>query len=188
MPDELKKFLSRELEELRQNKIRAGALVACVVFLLIYCVMDDSPRNEEISLNEPTAPTETASPVTKDLPAKPLPVTKNSDGVTLVMGANADALTVADPFAGEDKPTPAPPTKISAPVAPIGIKPPPIPKPQEIILTGTAISGERKTAMFLRGKETIFLSIGEQLDGRQIVDITADFVTFADGSRIYVQN
>ena len=187
MPDELKKFLSRELEELRQNKIRAGALVACVVFLLIYCVMDDSSRNEEISLNEPTVTD--APPVTKDLPAKPLPVTKNSDGVTLVMGANADALTVADPFAGEDKPTPAPPTKISAPVAPIGIKPPPMPKPQEkIILTGTAISGERKTAMFLRGKETIFLSIGDQIDGRQIVDITPDFVTFADGSRMYVQN
>lgn len=188
MPDELKKFLSNELEELRKNKIRAGALVACVVFLLIYCIMDDS-RDEEISLNEP--PITDAPPVTKDLPAKPLPVTKNSDGVTLVMGATADALIVADPFAGEDKPTPAPPAKSSAPVAPAaptGIKPPPTSKPQEIILTGTAISGERKTAMFLRGKETIFLSIGEQIDGRQIVDITPDFVTFADSSRIYVQN
>lgn len=188
MPDEIKKFLSRELEELRQNKIRAGALVVCVIFLLIYCFMDNSSRGEEIPLNEPTAIN--APPATKDLPAKPLPVTKTSDGVTLVMGANADALTVADPFAVEEKKNSATPsTKISKPVAPITTQPPTIPKAQEkIILTGTAISSDRKTAMFLRGKETVFLSIGEELNGRKIVDITPDFVTFADGSRMYVDN
>ena len=187
MPDELKNFLNRELEELRQNKIRAGALVACLIFLLAYCFIDDDSHTEEISLNEPTKID--SQPVTKDFPTKPLPVTKNFDGVTVVIGANADALTVSDPFAGEEKSTqPTKPVAPTVPVAQITIQPPTIPKPQEkIILTGTAISGDNKTAMFLRGKETIFLSIGEEINGQQIIDITPDFVTFADGKRIYVE-
>ena len=69
---------------------------------------------------------------------------------------------------------------------PIVIQPPPQlveqPKPKEkIILTGTAISGESKTAMFLRGKETLFLTIGDEIGGRKISDITRDAVIFADG-------
>lgn len=191
MSDALKKFLASELEELKRNKIRATALVACVIVLLIFWIADDTPPPEEISLNEPTI-----APVTKDLPAKPLPVEKSSDGVTLVTGANSDPLIVADPFAVPAKPKPSPPPKSAESLPPIPIQPPkdpPItaqgePPKEKILLTGTATSGENKMAMFLLGdKETIFLKVGEKLGGRQIVDIGSDFVIFDDGECLYLQ-
>ncbi len=188
--DELKNFLGRELDELKQNKIRAGALGVCLAVLIIFAAIDDTSDGEEILIDEP--------PLTKDLPVKVLPVTKSPDGVTKVLGANADALIIGDPFAFEEKPKPPPPQppptlpKIPEPAPPVVIEPPPEPtieppKPTEpIVLTGTAISGANKTAMFLRGKETVFKTVGEDLDGRLIVDITSEFVTFADGERVQV--
>lgn len=120
------------------------------------------------------------------------------------MGANADRLFIGDPFEVEEKPEPVPEPPIiqeppppplpkipAAPEQPIVIEPTPEPKieqPKEkILLTGTAISGANKTAMFLRGNETLFLTIGEEIGGRKISDITPDFVTFEDGKRIYFQ-
>ena len=186
--DELKKFLEREFVELKQDKLRVTALIVCLAVLLIFVATDDSGDGEEISLEKP--------PATKDLPVKPLPVvTKSPDGVTPVLGANADALFIGDPFAGEEKPKPPPqPVEETKPVAPIELPPIPAPrfveppKPAEpITLTGTAISGSNKTAMFLRGKETLFRTVGEDIDGRLIVDITPEFVTFADGERVYLR-
>ena len=182
MPDELKKILQRELEELKQNKIRAIALGVCFVILLIFWISDDTSGGEEIILNETPPP-----PVTKDLPVKVLPVEKTPDGVTLVLGANADELFIGDPFAGKEKPKPPP--KVEFP-PPIIFQPPQekISEPVEkIILTGTAISGANKLAMFLRGKETVFLTIGEEIGGKKIFDISPDFVTFEGGEKIFIQ-
>ena len=192
MPDGLKKILQHELDELKQNKIRATALGVCFMVLLIFWATDDSSVGEEISLNEEPPAVDT-QPATKDLPVVNLP-TKSPDGVTLVLGANADPLFVGDPFAGKEKPKPAPPPPkvILPPIPPATPQPQPQPsappQPQEkITLTGTAISGENKTAMFLRGKETLFLTVGEEINGKKISDITPDFVTFADGERIFIQ-
>lgn len=186
MPDELKNFLSRELDELKRNKIRAGALGVCFVVLVIFCLVDDD-SGEEINLKE-------SPPVTKDLPVKPLPAPKNPiniEGVTLVIGANADALNVADPFAGEEKPKPPP--KQIAPTLPTVHEPPPIPKPkpqpesrEKILLTGTAVSGDNKIAMFLRGKDTLFLNVGDEIGGKKILDITPDCVILEGGARVYL--
>ena len=189
MSDELKKLLSRELDELKRNKIRAIALGVCFIVLLIVWTIDDSSRGEEIVLVD-------APPVTKDLPVKPLHVTKSPDGVTVILGANADALFIADPFAGEEKPTPPakpqpPPPLPAIPQSHVVIQPPappPVVQPKEpLTLTGTAISGDNKTAMILRGKETLFATIGDVIDGRRIVDITPDFLTLDDGERIFLQ-
>lgn len=180
MPDELKKILQRELEELKQNKVRAIALGVCFVVLLIFLISDGS-GDEEIILNE------TPPPVTKDLPAVNLPEKKSPDGVTLVLGANAEKLFIGDPFAGKEKPKP--PKTVEFP--PIVIQPPPQEKtiePEEkIILTGTAISGAKKWAMFLRGKETLFLTIGEEIGGKKIFEISPDFVTFEGGEKVFIQ-
>lgn len=185
--EELKKFLSHELDELKANKIRTGALGVCLAVLLIFWATDDTSDGEEITIDEPP-------PRTKDLPVKSLPVTKSPDGVTKVLGANADALFIGDPFAVEEKPKPPPQPPPPLPKIPepsVVIQPPPEPKiepPKEpITLTGTAISGNSKTAMFLRGKETLFLTVGEEIDGRRIVDITPEFVTFASGERIQLE-
>ena len=193
MPDELKEILRREIEELKQNKIRVITLVACFILLLFFLITDDSFDGEEIVLIEEPPP------ITKDLPVKVLSVPKSQDGVKTVMGANAGRLFIGDPFAVEEKPQPTPPPIIQKPTPPLPKIPPPSiviePKPEpiieqpkeQIILTGTAISGENKMAMFLRGNETLFLTIGEEIDGRKISDITPDFVTFDNGERIYFQ-
>ena len=187
MSDELKKFLSRELDEIKQNKIRAVAVIVCSIVAIIFWIVDDSSSGEEIILND-------APPVTKDLPVKILPVEKSPDGVTIVLGANADALLIADPFTGEEKPQPPskpqpqpqPPLPAIPPPELIQPPPPKIEKPREqLILTGTAISGNNKIAMILRGNETLFKTIGDEIDGKKIVDITPDFVTFDNGERIY---
>jgi len=126
MLDELKEILRRELDELKQNKIRVGALAVCAIVLLIFAITDDSSDGEEIILEEPP-------PVTKDLPVKILPVTKSSDGVKIVLGANADRIFIGDPFASEEEseivppPQPTPPLpKIPAPT--ISTIPPPNPE------------------------------------------------------------
>lgn len=190
--DWLKKFLGHEQEELKKNKIRAGALGACVVILLIFLATNDNSGGEEIILTD-------KPPVTKDLPVKALKVEKSPDGVTKVLGANADALLIGDPFAVEEKPKPQPPPpplpKIPEVVPPVVIEPPPAPpveekpaKPREqIILTGVAISGENKTALILYGGKTLFLTIGDEIDGQKIIDITPEFVTLEDNERVYMQ-
>ena len=192
MPEELKEILRRELDELKQNKIRVITLIACFTLLLIFWITDDASDGEEIILNE-------EPPLTKDLPVKVLPVPKSPDGVKIVMGANANRLLIGDPFAVEKKTKPSPPSIIQETTPPLPKIPPPSiviePKPEPIIeqpkeqisLTGTAISGEVKTAMFLRGKETLFLTVGEEVGGKKISDITAEFVAFEDGQRIYLQ-
>ena len=96
MPDEVKEILRRELAELKQNKIRVLALVACFILLLIFWITDDTSGGEEIILEE-------KPPATKDLPVKVLPVAKNPDGVKIVLGANADRLFIGDPFAVEEE-------------------------------------------------------------------------------------
>lgn len=187
MSDELKKILQNELDELKQNKIRAIALGVCFVALLIFWIINDSFSGEEIILTE-------EPPVTKDFPVTILPVDKSLDGVTIVIGANADELFIGDPFEGVEKPKPPPPPpKIPEVVPQIVIQTPPPPpqkpaEPQEkIILTGTAISGSNKTAMFLRGEETLFKTVGEEIGGKIISDITAEFVTFKSGESLYFQ-
>ena len=59
MPDELKEILRRELDELKQNKIRVIALAVCFILLLIFWIADDSSDGEEIALNDKLT-TETA--------------------------------------------------------------------------------------------------------------------------------
>lgn len=190
MPDEFREILRRELDELKQNKIRVIALGVCFIVLLIFWITDDGANEEEILITESPS-----APVTKDLPVKNLPVAKTQEGVKVVLGANAEGLFIGDPFAGEEKLKPAPVTlpppplpKIpAAPTPPIVIQPPTQPPTEKIILMGTAISGANKTAMFLRGNETLFLTIGEEIGGLKISDITPDFVTFEGGKRIYFQ-
>lgn len=190
MPEEVREILRRELVELKQNKIRVLALAVCFIFLLIFWATDDVANEEEILVAESPS-----APVTKDLPVKVLPAAKTPEGVKIVLGANADRLFIGDPFAGEEKPKPTPPPpppplpKIpAAPPPPILLEPPPQPPTEKIILLGTAISGANKTAMFLRDKETLFLTIGEEIGGRKISDITPDFVTFDDGTQLGVRS
>ena len=115
---------------------------------------------------------------------------ESPDGVKIVLGATSDELFIGDPFQGKEKPPL--PKKVELPTIPppqsIQPQPPPKVEPKEkIFLTGTAVSGDNKIAMFLRGKENFFGTIGDEVGGRIISDITPDFVIFADGKRVYIQ-
>ena len=195
MDDELKakimEYLRRDLDELKQNKVRVIALGVCLLLLIFVWLSDDGGNVEEIDLSD-------ATPVTKDLPVQKLPakvpekMPEALDGVKIVIGANVDELFINDPFAAPPKPKPEPPKKIELPpipppAQPIQQPPPKVEPKEKLTLTGTAISGDNKTAMFLRGKQTVFLTVGDEIDGRIISEITPDSVTFADGLRIYIQ-
>ena len=191
--DELKAWLAErfrgDLDELKQNKVRVIAIAVLLVMLVAFKLTDDGSDVEEIDVDTP--------PVTKDLPVQKLPaktaqVPEAPDGVKIVLGANSDTLYVGDPFAVPPKPKVEPPPKVNLPpIPPPQPIQPPQPQPtapkERIILTGTAISGEVKTAMFLRDKETLFLTVGEEIGGKKILDITPDFVIFEDGERVFIQ-
>ena len=190
LKDKLAEWFRRDLDELKQNKVRVIALGVCFVMLVAFWLTDDGSDVEEIDVDAP--------PVTKDLPVQKLPAKvpaqtpEAPDGVKIVLGANSDTLYVGDPFAAPPKPKVEPPPKVTLPpIPPSQPIQPPQPQPtaptERIILTGTAISGTKKTAMFLRGKETVFLSVGDEIGGRIISDVAPDFVTFADGKRLYLQ-
>ena len=200
MNDELKEkimeFWRRDLDEIRKNKRRTIALAICFFVLLIYAWEPEGKNVEEIDLSD-------APPVTKDLPVQKLPdkkipaqIPETTDGVKIVMGANSEQIFINDPFAGPEKPKPppTPPKQVELPkIPPPSQTPQPLQQPpkvepkEKIILTGTAISCDNKTAMFLRDKQTEFLSVGDEIGGRIISDITPEFVTFADGMRLYLQ-
>ena len=192
LKDKLAEWFRRDLNELKKDKVRVIATVVFLVILVAFKLTDDGPDVEEIDLDSP--------PLTKDLPVQKLPAKvpaqtpESLDGVKIVLGANSEPLYVGDPFAAPPKPKPAPkvepPPKIELPPIPSPqIQPPPQPSaPKEkIVLTGTAISGTNKTAMFLRDKKTEFLTVGDEIGGRIISDITPEFVTFNDGTRLYLQ-
>ena len=102
----------------------------------------------------------------------------------------------------EDKPpmpTPAvefkPPT-ITAPNKNIS----PLPKSETIMLKGTAISGNKKMAIVQIGKvskndsnndknkiESRLLSIGDEIEGKRVIDIGKNFIAFDDGKSLSLQ-
>ena len=192
LKDKLAEWFRRDFDELKKDKVRVIATVVFLVILVAFKLTDDDPDVEEIDLDSP--------PLTKDLPVQKLPAKvpaqkpESLDGVKIVLGANSEPLYVGDPFAAPPKPKPAPkvepPPKIELPPIPspqIQLPPQPSAPKEKIVLTGTAISATNKTAMFLRDKKTEFLTVGEEIGGRIISDITPEFVTFKDGTRLYLQ-
>ena len=192
LKDKLAEWFRRDFDELKKDKVRVIAVAVFLVILVAFKLTDDGPDVEEIDLDSP--------PLTKDLPVQKLPAKvpaqkpESLDGVKIVLGANSEPLYVGDPFAAPPKPKPAPkvepPPKIELPPIPspqIQLPPQPSAPKEKIVLTGTAISATNKTAMFLRDKKTEFLTVGEEIGGRIISDITPEFVTFKDGTRLYLQ-
>ena len=190
LKDKLAEWFRRDLDELKQNKIRVIALGVCFVMAVAFWLTDDGSDVEKIDLDAP--------PATKDLPVQQLPakispMPEAPDGLKIVLGATNDEIFVGDPFAVPPKPKPpkVEPPKVELPqIQPQPIQPPqpqPSAPKEKIVLTGTAISGTNKTAMFLRDKKNVFLNVGDEIGGRIIADITPDFVIFTDGKRLYLQ-
>lgn len=185
-------FLKSQLDELRENKLRV-VFLAIILFGTIIFAVSESDKGEEINLDESQKISEVAPPVKVATPT-------SSDKVKAVIGANVDEIFISDPFINPAPKLPAPvevPVKSEekiVPPAPIIITPPveETPKPPEVkfFLRGIAI-GENKTAFFEKVDaekvDKIFVTIGDNLNGKIIVDIMTDCVIFDDGDKMYVE-
>ena len=200
----MKKFFESQLEEIRENKIRFGLLVIALVVTIIFAVAD-SLGGEEIELEPKQVAQVEKNSSTVEKISVPQKNSSASDNVTVVIGANSEEIFVADPFKNPVPPKKEKPVEVPAQiekVEPVEKKLPPAveerivppaevdaPKPPEVkfILRGVAL-GEVKTAFIekvVSGKvETLFLSVGDSVGGKKILDITEDFVILEGNERL----
>ena len=186
----MKDFFQSQIDEIRENKLRFGLLVACLIGTIIYAVYDSFDSGEEINLDTPSKIVQ-VDPPTQNVPETNKTVIVSSDKVKAVIGANSDEIYIYDPFKN-----PTPPTKVEekipTPIPPTEsvIVPPPTVDEDKFFLRGIAL-GDNKTAMIEKisnGKsEMLFLQIGEKIKGKVIVDISQDFIILDDGNVLYVE-
>ena len=192
MPPFLKNFWQNDLKEIRENKIRFGAILACLIAAVIFALADSTDAGAEISI-EPAAPPVVETPTAAD--TKIQPVSTASENLKPVIGANSSELYVSDPFTAPVvetyEPIPPPiqifePAEVELPEIPVAqIEP-----AEKFALDGTAITGDSKTAIIrkLTGDEkakNFIVSVGDNLGARRVVDITPNFVALDDGSKIF---
>ena len=192
MPPFLKNFWQNDLKEIRENKIRFGAILACLIAAVIFALADSTDAGAEISI-EPAAPPAVETPTVAD--TKIQPVSTASENLKPVIGANSSELYVSDPFTAPVVETYEPihppvqifePAEVELPEIPVAqIEP-----AEKFALDGTAITGDSKTAIIrkLTGDEkakNFIVSVGDNLGARRVVDITPNFVALDDGSKIF---
>ena len=203
----MEKFFKAQLEEIRKNKIRFGLLVAALIVAVICAIADSQGGGEEIEL-EPKQVAQVEKNSVEENISVPQKNSSVSDNVTVVIGANANEVYVADPFkktAPSKKETQTATSEIAAQenISSVEKKLPPdeveevvtlpaeipAPKPPEekFILRGIAL-GEVKTALIekvVSGKiETLFLRVGDSVGGKKILDITNDFVILENDEKL----
>lgn len=196
------KFLQSNLEEIKQNKIRFAAVAICFSVAVILLLTDENSAGEEINLTENPAPVENAATDKKIIPVKDAKISAADKNITVVLGANSENLYVHDPFKfpPEEKVEEIAPVEIPKipEVQPVIITPPPpvaqdSNKPEvKIILRGTAIIGDKKSALIQvisdknSAAENLIFEVGEILNGKKISNITQDYLTFDDGEILYL--
>lgn len=192
MSDFLKNFWQDNLAEIRENKIRFGAILTCLIVAVIFALADSTAADTEI-------PVETPPPVEvpADKPIQPAAVPTASENLKVVFGANSSELYVSDPFTApvveipEPAPPPVPEPELPAELPPVPVEIPAAPKEstETFALKGTAITGDFKTAIIHKisggdKAQNLVVSVGDTLGNRRVVDITASFVALDDGSQI----
>ena len=177
-------FFKSQLEELRENKLRVGLLAIILLATIIYAVSVEFDTGEEIITDEPQKISEVEQPAKVAAPT--------SDKVKPVIGANAEEIFIQNPFY---KPAPV---KVEEKIIPPKVEPviiaPPVeePKPPEIkfVLRGVAI-GDKKTAFVEKidaGKvELHFVTVGDNLNGKIIVDMESDSIILDNGDKLYIE-
>ena len=196
MPPFLKNFWQDDLKEIRENKIRFGAILVLLAVTVIFALADFTSTDTEIPIENaapaPAAETEQIQPVQPAVPAA-------SENIKVVLGANSSELYVSDPFTAPVVETYEPipstvqsfePAEVELPEIPAEIPVAQIEPAEKFALDGTAISGDSKTAIIHKisgGEKTknLIVSVGDNLDSRRVVDITPSFVALDDGSRIF---
>lgn len=179
------KFWQENLAEIRENKLRFAALVACFVVAVGFFLNDDD--GEEVVVAE--TPIEIAERVeTPDTKVIPVGAQYENKNLKVVLGANPNDLYVVDPFEVQEvvEMPEIPPVVIVPPVAQVSAP------AETFILRGTSIFGNKKSAIVQKISDknsddvTLILNVGEKLGGKIIVDIAQDFLILADGTKIFL--
>ena len=180
------KFFKNELNEMKKNKVRVFSVTLCFLFAVTFAIWNFFDTGEEIDISD-----------------EKISDKKNSDDevadekIKVARGANSDILFVQNPFAIEVEEEIEIPQVQEKIVEPIKVEETP---PQEIsppveenfYLLGTAVTAEEKFALLQittnSSTENFFATIGDIVNGRRISDISADSLTFDDGTKIFVSH
>ena len=200
----IKNFLEREFAEIEKNKFRIAGIIFLVAFGIVF-IAKDYFGNEEENIS-----TETARIEDKNISAEKIPDQKNNEvqkvsdqNITKIIGANADLIYLNNPFkmpevADIEEVEEEKISETEEKTAPVVIVQKPEPKKnsspptdeEKFILAGTAISENKKTALFehYSGKKfegTLFLKVGDNLNGKFITEIGEDIVILSNGEKLY---
>jgi len=186
----MKDFWKAQLDEIRENKLRFGLIVACLIAVIIFAAID-SESGEEIPLAQKN-PVNVGQYDNISI-EQPIKISVTSESVKALIGANSDDVFIQDPFQFQ-----APIKKIDPPkveekiLPPVTFEPPKVEykAPEEkVILQGIAI-GEESTALVTKivgdKSETLFIKVGDKVKGKAVVEIGQDFVTLEGGEKIFV--
>ncbi len=202
--DELKKIWQNNLAEIKENKVRFTAVFICFIVAVILFFTDENSVGEEINLSENPAPVETVENVKPTDSDKKIITVKNAavstadKNINVVRGANSDDLYIYDPFKTPQKEIIQPPPEIPTVIIPPNITPPvaqiPVKTAEKFILRGTAIIGNKKSALIQKfisdeknsDSENLILEIGDSLNGKKILDINQDYLTLDDGEILHI--
>ncbi len=189
--ENLRDFFLLELEEIKQNKMRIAILTVCVFCSLLLMLAEDN-SGEEISLTENP---ETKVEVSEKSVAKKIADEK----IKTVIGSNSAELKIANPFEIV--------REVKIPPAPVQNLPPPeifaenftqeISSSVQFFLTGIArgeggtfatVTKITKTDKKISDEKSFYVTAGEFIDGRKVLNIGNNFLQFEDGEKIFVGN
>ena len=216
MNQQFKTFLDQEFKEIKEHKNRFIAISTAFVISLGVLIFSGSDEAAPISEEEKPVRIEKATQNNKSDDKKKVESKfKNIKGLERAAAeveiVNPFKVDIAkEEKLVEIKPVEVP--KIPTPVPIITpkekVEPPKSVESEEkvvLVLKGTAINGDNKMAIIQRSistknnsqksksssdnnkSENLILKIGDEFEGRFIIEINKDFVIFDDGERLYVQ-
>ena len=208
----LQEFYHKELNEIKQHKTRFGILAASLVFSLMVFAFTNGEEEikEAVEIEPPKAVANDDKPLSKSETNSKLTriagLEKASEDVELVNPFKVDV---------NESPVNEPKTENKLPTITPAFNPPTqLPKSIEskepaekvvLILKGTAISGDKKMAIIQRGisnktdskdsqisndkakMESFLLNLGDEIDGRRIIEINRNFIVFDNNEYLYLQ-
>ena len=190
--DALKSFLQVQLDEIRENKLRFGLIVASLIGVIIFAAFDNESY-EEIKLDAPKESVNVEQTATK--------ISVASENVKTLIGANVEEVFIQDPFQAFAQIEKVEPPEVEEkslppiePIQPVIFEPPKVeelvkPPEEKFVLQGTAI-GEENTALVKKivgdKVETFFVKVGDKVKGKSVVEIGQNFLALEGGEKIFI--
>lgn len=190
-------FLQAQIAEIKKNPVRFAAVCTLFIVVVIFCFMDENSAGEEIDLAETEieTPAETVDADQKIITVKTAAISNADKNIIPVLGANSEDLYVRDPFKIPAKPKVQPPPELPAVIIPPPVAQVPPAPTEKFVLRGTAIIGDKKSALIQKSSKNekdsaegnLIFEVGDTLNGKIIIDINQNSLTFDDGSKLFIE-